>query len=76
LARKYNGISLTDSDGLATNTITIEPNDSERLEMGDHFGRRKVIGSSGNQPPDTSTWLSDAIQRMEIIALQSRERVM
>ncbi|EPL3172187.1 hypothetical protein NOY08_002482 [Serratia marcescens] len=76
LARKHNGIMLTDSDGLATNTITIEPNDSERLEMGDRFGRRKVIGSSGNQPPDTSTWLSDAIQRMEIIALQSRERVM
>ncbi|MDX7085929.1 hypothetical protein [Serratia marcescens] len=76
LARKHNGIILTEADGLATNTITIEPNDSERLEMGDQFGRRKVIGSSGSQPPDTATWLKDAIQRMEVVALQSRERVM
>lgn len=76
LARKYNGIMRTEADGLATNTIIIEPNDSERLEMGDQFGRRKVIGSSGSQPPDTSTWLKDAVQRMEVVALQSRERVM
>ncbi|WP_273848719.1 hypothetical protein [Serratia liquefaciens] len=76
LARKHNGIMRTEADGLATNTITIEPNDSERLEMGDEFGRRKIIGSSGSQPPDTSTWLKDAVQRMEVVALQSRERVM
>ncbi|WP_447886359.1 hypothetical protein [Serratia fonticola] len=77
LAKKNNGIMLTENDGLSTSTISIEPNDSNELTLGDGFGRRKIVGSSTPVPePEASTWLKDAIASMELVALQSRNAVL